>query len=150
MGDTQPLSLAAVCGCGIVDIHTHIVPENFPPYLGSRADAAWPSMKPAHACHRHVMVSGKLYRTVSNQCWNTELRQSEMDNMQVQAQVLSPMPELLSYWLSPEDGASLCRFLNETIAEMARFNPARFYGLGAVPLQDVHLAIRVLDEAVHQ
>ena len=35
-----------------IDIHTHIVPENFPPYAGKGKDVSWPSMVPAHACHR--------------------------------------------------------------------------------------------------
>ena len=46
-----------------IDVHTHIVPENFPPYAGRGRDVPWPSMAPAHACHRHVMISGKVYRT---------------------------------------------------------------------------------------
>ena len=50
-----------------IDVHTHVVPESFPRYLGSVPDLPWPSMEPAHACHRHVMVSGKVYRTVSHQ-----------------------------------------------------------------------------------
>ena len=42
-----------------IDIHTHVVPEHFPPYAkAGRPDVAWPSMEPAHACHRHVMLSG--------------------------------------------------------------------------------------------
>ena len=51
-----------------IDVHTHIVPENFPAYAGSARDVPWPSMSEAHACHRHVMISGKVYRTVSDGC----------------------------------------------------------------------------------
>ncbi len=56
------------CGCGAIDVHTHVVPEHFPSYAGKVRDAAWPSMVPAQACHRHVMLSGKVYRTVSDRC----------------------------------------------------------------------------------
>ncbi len=130
----------------LIDVHTHVVPESFPRYLGHHADAPWPSMAPAHACHAHVMISGKVYRTVSHQCWSCPVRLADMDRQGVRRQVLSPMPELLSYWMAPEDGAAMCRYLNETIAGMVAEAPGRFVGLGGVPLQDVALAIGMLQE----
>lgn len=134
---------------GLVDVHTHVVPEHFPAYLGVHDGAPWPSMAPAHACHRHVMVSGQVYRTVAHQCWDCGARRDDMARLGVERQVLSPMPELLSYWLAPEDGAAMCRYLNEVIAAMVAESPARFSGLGAVPLQDLSLAIDALDHAVN-
>lgn len=136
--------------CRGVDIHTHVVPENFPTYRGRGSNAQWPSMSPAHACHRHVMISGKVFRTVPDSCWNGTGRVIDMDQMDVERQVLSPMPELLSYWLEPEDGAAICRHLNEQIAGMVQHHPTRFSGLGAVPLQDIELAIRELEFIVQK
>ena len=132
-----------------IDVHTHVVPREFPRYLGTAVDVPWPSMVPAHACHRHVMVSGKVYRTVSHQCWDCAVRQKDMQGLGTARQVLSPMPELLSYWFPAQDGAAICRFLNETIAAMVAEAPSAFVGLAAVPLQDVALAIAELDHAVH-
>lgn len=134
----------------MIDIHTHVVPESFPAYMGKHSHAAWPSMAPAHACHRHVMVSGSVYRTVSHHCWDCAVRLADMDARDVDRQVLSPMPELLSYWMDAADGAAMCRYLNEVVAEMVAQSPARFIGLGAVPLQDVSAAIAELDVAVHR
>lgn len=130
--------------CGCVDIHTHVVPHDFPAYLGRHAQAPWPSMAAAQPCHRSVMISGKVYRTVSEQAWDPLIRQQDMGRTGVERQVLSPMPELLSYWLEPEDGAALCRYLNECIAGMVHEHPQAFSGLGAVPLQDLNLAIQEL------
>ena len=132
-------------GVSCIDIHTHVVPETFPPHARAGADVAWPSMVPAHACHRHVMVSGKVYRTVPDSSWDTAKRAAGMDAQGVGRQVLSPMPELLSYWLDGADGAALCRYLNEQIAAMVAREPSRFFGLGAVPLQDVARAIAELE-----
>jgi aminocarboxymuconate-semialdehyde decarboxylase len=137
------------CGCGVTDIHTHVVPEHFPAYLGKHLNVPWPSTAEAHACHRHVMISGSIYRTVSNQCWSAPVRLSDMDARGITRQVLSPMPELLSYWLEPEDGAQLCRFLNETIAKICADHPSRFSGLAAVPMQSLDHAIAEMDYAVH-
>jgi aminocarboxymuconate-semialdehyde decarboxylase len=134
----------------LIDVHTHVVPEDFPAYLGRHLGTAWPSMAPAQACHRHVMVSGKVYRTVSHQCWSCSVRLADMDRTGVTRQVLSPMPELLSYWLEPDDGQALCRFLNETIAGMVAQAPSRFVGLAAVPLQDLDLAVVELEHAMQK
>jgi aminocarboxymuconate-semialdehyde decarboxylase len=128
-----------------IDVHTHIVPEKFPPYAGKGRDVPWPSMAEAHACHKHVMISGKVYRTVSDGCWSTGRRIDDMGAMRVTRQVLSPMPELLSYWLPLDDAKSLIRYLNDTIASMVAVAPQRFVGLGAVPLQDVDAAVRELE-----
>jgi aminocarboxymuconate-semialdehyde decarboxylase len=65
--------------------------------------------------------------------------------MRVTRQVLSPMPELLSYWLPLEDAKVMIRYLNEQLAEMCEAAPERFVGLGCVPLQDPESAIRELE-----
>ena len=59
----------------------------------------------------------------------------------VQRQVLSPMPELLSYWLPATDGLKISQFLNDMIASMVEGDRQHFAGLGMVPLQDVDAAI---------
>ncbi|HUN68137.1 MAG TPA: amidohydrolase family protein [Burkholderiales bacterium] len=128
-----------------IDIHTHIVPERFPAYAGRGRDVPWPTMAEAHACHKHVMISGKVYRTVADGSWSVPRRIEAMGAMRVARQALSPMPELLSYWLPLEDGKALVRYLNEQIAEMVALAPQRFIGLGAVPLQDVDSAILELE-----
>jgi aminocarboxymuconate-semialdehyde decarboxylase len=131
-----------------IDVHTHVVPENFPPYAGRGRDVPWPSMAEAHACHRHVMISGKVYRTVSDGCWSVPRRIEDMNGMRVACQALSPMPELLSYWLPLEDARALLRYINEQIAAMVERAPQRFVGLGAVPLQDVEASLRELEYVV--
>jgi aminocarboxymuconate-semialdehyde decarboxylase len=131
-----------------IDLHTHIVPEQFPKYAGRGADVPWPSMADAHACHKHVMIQGKVYRTVSDGSWSVPRRIEAMNQMRVARQVISPMPELLSYWLPLDDAKVLIRYLNDEIARMISLAPDRLIGLGAVPLQDVDAAIRELEYIV--
>jgi aminocarboxymuconate-semialdehyde decarboxylase len=128
-----------------IDVHTHVVPEDFPPYAGSGRDVPWPSMAEAHACHRHVLISGKVYRTVAEGCWSVPRRIEDMNGMRVARQALSPMPELLSYWLPLADAKVLIRYLNDQIAAMLARAPERFVGLGAVPLQETDSALQELE-----
>jgi aminocarboxymuconate-semialdehyde decarboxylase len=131
---------------GAVDIHTHVVPASFPAYAGRHANVRWPQMAPGHDCrHCNVMIAGKVFRTVSDECWSIERRLEVMDTSRVGRQVLSPMPELLSYWLEAEDAQMLGRHVNDTIAAMVVDGAGRFAGLGMVPLQDPDLATRELE-----
>lgn len=132
------------CSCGI-DVHAHVVPEHFPNYIGARLPAEWPSMAPAHACHRHVMISGKVYRTVSDKCWDTARRLEDLPGMGLALQVVSPMPELLSYWMAADDARQLLRYTNDCMAQMVAQGDGRIAALGAVPLQDIDQAISELE-----
>ena len=133
--------------CGI-DTHAHVVPENFPHYIGSKLPAEWPSMQAAHACHRSVMIAGKNYRTVVDKCWDTAKRIADMPAMGLGVQAISPMPELLSYWMQAADAQQLLRYLNDQIAQMVSQSNGQLIGMGAVPLQDMGLAIAELEYVV--
>ena len=128
-----------------IDVHNHIVPESFPRYAGRNASVPWPSMAEADGCHKHVMISGKVYRTVADGSWSVPRRIEDMAGMRVTRQAISPMPELLSYWLPLDDAKVLIRYLTDQIAEMVARAPDRLVGLGAVPLQDPDEAIKELE-----
>ena len=131
-----------------IDVHCHVVPEDFPKYAGKNRDVPWPSMAEAHACHKHVMISGKVYRTVSDGSWSVPRRLEHMDSTRVTRQVLSPMPELFSYWFPVDDAKVLVRYINDQMAEMVARQPDRFVALGGVPLQDLDAATRELEHCM--
>jgi aminocarboxymuconate-semialdehyde decarboxylase len=64
--------------------------------------------------------------------------------MGLDRQAISPMPELLSYWLAAGDAQQLLHYINEQIAAMVGESAGPLIGLGAVPLQDIDLAIAEL------
>ena len=124
----------------IIDLHTHIVPEHFPPVGNRAAGDHWPFMDHQEPGRANVIIGGRNFRTVLDRCWSVTRRTNEMPAQAVDMQVLSPMPELLAYHLDPQDGLELSHYLNEVIARMMEEAPERFYGLGAVPLQSVEMA----------
>jgi len=130
----------------LIDLHAHVVPERFPS-AGNRASRErWPSLDHFEPGKARVMIAGKNFRTVTDQNWSAARRLEDMAAEGVDAQVLSPMPELLSYWFTPEDARDFGRYVNETIAGMVQASSGRFYGLGMVPLQDADLAAKELAE----
>lgn len=134
------------------DIHAHFVPGQFPAWADKHVPAGWPSMlqAPSHDghCHCHVMIDGKQYRTVSDQCWSLPRRLADLPGMGLAHQVISPMPELLSYWMPAQHAQPLLRYINECIAQLCDESGGALLGMAAVPLQDVDLAIAELHYAV--
>ena len=92
-----------------------------------------------------VTIGGKLFRQIDSRSWDGERRLSDMEEDGIATQVVSPMPELLSYWFSPEDGDAFADHINTALAELCADHPGRFIGLGMVPLQDPALAARRLE-----
>lgn len=133
-----------------IDIHTHVVPASFPAYSGRGAGVRWPHVQLAPDCrHATVLIGGKAFRTVTSECWDTDRRLEAMARAGIQRQVLSPMPELLSYWLAADDAIALGRHVNDAVAEMVARAPDRFVALGMVPLQDPSRAARELEHLMH-
>ena len=54
----------------IIDVHTHIVPEHFPPVGSRRAGNRWPMMDHVEPGKANVMIAGRNFRTVLDRCWD--------------------------------------------------------------------------------
>lgn len=133
----------------VIDVHTHVVPESFPGLPVLSACTCWPNVRQSSGSTT-VFMGERSFRAIDARSWSVEARLSDMTAEGIDAQLLSPMPELLSYWMSDTDCVALCRFVNAHIAGMVRRHPDRLAGLGMVPLQDPDLAAhemqRVKDE----
>lgn len=127
-----------------IDSHTHFVPRNIPAEPGH--NPLWPSIELRGADGAAVMVGGKVFRVIDSRSWDARRRIDDMAADDVDVQVISPMPELLSHWFPPDDADALGRHINEGIAELCAAHPRRFIGIGMVPMQDVTLAVKRLDE----
>lgn len=124
----------------VIDVHSHVVPANFPANPSPDSNPRWPCMCLRDVDHGVIEFAGKAFRELDARSWHVGRRIEDMDRDGIAAQALSPMPELLSYWFSAADGLALARHVNHQIAEMVARAPTRFHGLGMVPLQDVALA----------
>lgn len=136
--------------CHIIDIHTHILPRDWPDLAERFGYGGW--VKLVHdqpGCARMVIDEldadgrrvSRTFREVQANCWDPAIRIAECDLLGVGQQVLSTVPVMFSYWAKARHALDLARILNDHIAEVVRAYPARFLGLGTVPLQDTHLSI---------
>lgn len=127
--------MGETCVKPFIDVHSHVTPLSFPEAPGEASRSRWPCMQCEAGVHT-LMMGEAPFRKLDARSWDIGRRIEDMDRDGVDMQVLSPMPELLSYWLPRDDAGGLCDWTNHQIAEMIAAAPKRFRGLGAVPLQD--------------
>jgi aminocarboxymuconate-semialdehyde decarboxylase len=125
----------------IIDVHCHVCPGDFPPAPGARR---WPCMVCGAADARTLTFDEKPFRALDARSWDLSRRLEDMDREGVGIQVLSPMPELLAYWLPIEAAEALCDHVNGFIAGLVARGGGRFRGLGMAPLQDPARAVAYL------
>ena len=128
----------------MIDVHSHVTPIDFPAAPAAAVAGRWPCMKCQSARKATLLVGEKPFRELDDRSWDPARRIEDMDRDGVAVQVLSPMPELLSYWLDASPAALICDHANAQIAEMVAAHPTRFRGLGAARLQDVARAVEDL------
>ncbi|MEK7483691.1 MAG: amidohydrolase family protein, partial [Planctomycetota bacterium] len=131
-----------------IDIHTHILPKNWPDLKERYGYGGFVQLE-HHApnCARMVR-DGEVFREIQANCWDPESRLNECERFGVQVQVLSTVPVMFNYWAKPEDTLDLSRLLNDSIAEIVSHYPKHFVGLGTLPLQKNELAIQELERCV--
>ena len=128
-----------------IDIHTHIIPENLPDFKKKFGYGGFISLDHHKPCCAKMMVDGKFFREIEDNCWSAEKRMKECDHHHVDVQVLSTIPVMFSYWAKPQDCLEVSKYLNDHIAEIVQRYPKRFVGLGTIPMQAPEVAIKELE-----
>jgi aminocarboxymuconate-semialdehyde decarboxylase len=124
----------------VIDVHAHVVPAELP---FGRRPGRWPVLEVSGDAGT-LLVDGKPFRRVRAGGWDLDRRVDDMAGDGVEVQVLSPMPELFSYWAPATEGAAFCAEMNNWLAEAVAKGGGRFLGLGVVPLQDPEMAAAML------
>jgi aminocarboxymuconate-semialdehyde decarboxylase len=128
-----------------IDFHTHIVPGQYPARPAGIDEPAWPIMEKIDDQHSRMMIAGKQFRVFESFYWNPQERVRRLDEEGIDLQVISPLPELLSYWLNADAAVAITDFMNQFVSDMVSAVPARFRGMGSVALQDPQRAGRQLE-----
>lgn len=136
-----------------IDLHTHILPApgTWPKLAEKYGYGGFVSLEALAAtggggcCRANMVVDGKLFRVIDQNCWDPSVRVKECDACGVGVQVLSTVPVMFAYWARPRDTADLSRWLNDDLAATCKANPDRFVGLGTLPMNDTAAAVKELE-----
>jgi aminocarboxymuconate-semialdehyde decarboxylase len=129
-----------------IDSHAHIFPGDFGPAPAGCDPAQWPSTEAGPEPDSKFLVNGPMRFPAKAVWFDAERRLEASAASGLDAELLSPFPALLNYRAPAGAGRDLCRVTNEYIAGLVAAYPARFYGLGTVPMQDPDMAAAELTE----
>lgn len=115
----------------IVDSHAHVLPKSYP-----AGHDGLPRMEQIEGSDDRTLVFGAM-RFLTKDIWfEAERRLEAMDANGVSVEIVSPMPALLRYDLTPADGLALAQYVNDWVVQLCAHAPDRIIGLGIVPMQD--------------
>jgi aminocarboxymuconate-semialdehyde decarboxylase len=132
-----------------IDIHTHILPENWPDLKERYGYGGFVQLEHHGPGCARMMLDGKVFREVEADTWDPKVRIADCDRCDVSVQVLSTVPVMFNYWAKPADTLDLAKILNDHIAGLVSEFPQRFVGLGTLPMQDADLSIKELERCMN-
>jgi aminocarboxymuconate-semialdehyde decarboxylase len=132
----------------LADVHAHHFGRGLPDLAEATGDSRWPSLIVDDASSGRIMLGKDVFRTVKAPLWDVQARIAALDAAAVAVQVISPVPIMLTYWGDPKLTLEFDQAINNSLAADVAASGGRLVGLGAVPLQDVGLAVSELERAV--
>jgi aminocarboxymuconate-semialdehyde decarboxylase len=122
----------------IVDVHCHCTLERF-----RRA-----VLEEGRDWHGMTTEHGELSNPKN--LWDVDRRLQEMDRLRIDVELVSPTDVFYQYEQNAEVTERIAQEANEEIAGMVRDHPARFMGLGTLPMQDPARAVDAMTRGMRE
>ncbi|MDP6175470.1 MAG: amidohydrolase family protein, partial [Rhodospirillales bacterium] len=131
----------------IIDVHSHLHTKGVEELLGQ------PLVDDLNCFRRFDTDEGrvqghKFHQSITPILFSLDIRLKDLDRMGIEKQLISPSPGQRHYWCDPEVAEKIARLENDNVAKQVAEHPDRFFGICVLPLQDMDLALRVLDRSL--
>src|ERR687893_456771 len=122
------------------DVHNHAVPREAIEFL--REANGFPI-----TVEGDVLEADRVRAEMTPLFTDASAKLSQLEELGLEAAVVSVSPALFAYETDEERGAALCRAVNSGLAELCGHDPERLRWLAHVPLQSPPAAVELLAEA---
>ncbi|HEU0102432.1 MAG TPA: amidohydrolase family protein [Mycobacteriales bacterium] len=133
----------------VVDVHAHVVVDEVEAVVHGHPGLA---AQRALDARRNGAASGAVSRQRvadrTPQLTGIDRRLADVDAAGVDVQLVSVSPSQYHYYAEPELALTVCSSAGNGVAAVVAEEPARFTGLGLVPLQHPDLCVQALDHAL--
>lgn len=127
----------------MIDVHTHYVPRGWPELGEGR-----PRLRVDSAREATIMLRGKEFRKIADDCWDAERRLADMAADGVELQVVSPTPVFFGYDAPVAEAVHVAQVFNDLALEICAPAPEKLVPFCQVPLQDSEAACAELDRCL--
>jgi len=121
-------------GVRTIDTHTHILTQETAALLTKAAPKTPVTIAPVDKEFAALDVGGVVYRPFPTGGFDITRRLADMDATGVDVHVLSATPQTYMYGLGEELSATVAAIQNDQIAKHIKQHPARFMGIGTLPM----------------
>ncbi|HZG47891.1 MAG TPA: hypothetical protein VEY90_00095, partial [Thermoleophilaceae bacterium] len=121
-------------------MHNHAVPREAVELL--RTDAGYPIR-----VEGDFMEADRVRAELTSVFVDPRAKLEQLEQVGLEAAVVSVSPALFAYEADEERGASLCRAVNRGLAELCTHDPSRLRWIAHVPLQAPDAAVELMAEA---
>ena len=122
------------------DVHNHAVPREAVELL--RTGAGYPIR-----VEGNFMEADRVRAELTSVFVDPRAKLEQLEQVGLEAAVVSGSPALFAYEADEERGTSLCRAVNRGLAELCTHDPSRLRWIAHVPLQAPDAAVELLAEA---
>jgi aminocarboxymuconate-semialdehyde decarboxylase len=128
-----------------IDIHSHIMPEEFLGQLAAEVPSIAPRLSGSGAEWYLEFPDGPRSGPVPRGMFDVGERLAEMDHKGVDMQALSVSPTSFGYQRDAAVNAIAVRLHNDAMVELVRAHPTRFTVLAGLPMQDIDASLEELE-----
>ena len=133
-----------------IDIHTHIIPDNLPDLSNKFGYEGFVRLEKKNRSEADMILFDENFRTIQCNCWDPQKRIIEMNDLDINVQVLSPIPIMFSYWANANDTLVQSRMINDFISDICTKYPKRFVGLGTIPMQSINHSLKEIERCKNE
>jgi aminocarboxymuconate-semialdehyde decarboxylase len=132
-----------------IDMHSHVIPRRIIEAIAGDPKTFAARAEGTGAQRRMVHDQGYVY-PLFDEFSDPQAKLEAMDRKRIDVSVISPAPPMFYYWADADLALKVAGLVNDGVADMVAYDPARLRGMASVPMQHPDAAVAELERVVRE